>query len=85
LRLREAVVSFELLLQAGCLLYPLIKMTTNFISAFKGWAIIKCPFKGANDNSPPFQRRVRGGIPFSARFIFLSSLRDANVILDHPI
>jgi len=42
--------------------------------ALKGWAITTCPFKGANDNSPPFQRRVNVRIPFSCfSFHFASS------------
>jgi len=36
------------------------------LPALKGWAITKCPFKGANDNSPPFQRRDDEEVSFFA-------------------
>jgi len=38
---------------------PAMEASRRFpIPALKGGAIIKCPFKGAKGNSPPFQRRV---------------------------
>jgi len=51
------------------------KLRNSFSQPLK--AIAKCPFKGANGNSPPFQRRVYDGISFFASFFFLSCFRDS--------
>ncbi|MEW6237176.1 MAG: hypothetical protein AB1656_17475 [Candidatus Omnitrophota bacterium] len=51
------------------------------IPALKGWAIFKCPFKGANDTNPPFQRR--GGRAFLS--VIAESLSSVGELIIHHL